>query len=99
MQSKEAQRVSGANNNGANITVAAGCLAMINWALRNPKEGMLFPDDLDSQSSKEILQLCEPFLGQIVSQEVPYDLVSSIDHRLIVIDAGQLPNLPQGTSL
>jgi len=60
---------------------------------------MLFPDDLDSHSSKEILQLCEPFLGQIVSQEIPYDLVSSIDQRLIVIDAGQLPNLPQGTSL
>jgi len=90
MQLNEAQRVSGLNNNGANITVAAGCLSMINWALRYPHKGMLFPDDLDSQSSKDILELSQPFLGQIISQEIPYDWVSSIDDRLIIVEPGNL---------
>lgn len=46
MQCREAQRVGGPINNGANLTVSAGCAAAIAWALLNPGHGALFPDEV-----------------------------------------------------
>jgi homospermidine synthase len=91
MKATEAQRVSGLTNNGANITVSAACLATISWAMANPNRGMLFPDDLSHVESEQILTLCEPFLGELVSCAVPPDLLPPLNQPFVETNLGVLP--------
>ena len=55
--------------NGATVTVAAGCLAACKWALENPKRGIVFPEALDWEY---IMKLSLPYLGSFISRPVPW---------------------------
>jgi homospermidine synthase len=50
-------------NNATSLQVAAGVLAGIAWALRNPHAGVVEPDDLDHEA---IMQIARPYLGEVV---------------------------------
>jgi homospermidine synthase len=50
-------------NNATSMQVAAGVLAGMVWALRNPRAGVVEPDDLDY---KFVLEIAKPYLGDLV---------------------------------
>jgi homospermidine synthase len=50
-------------NNATSMQVAAGALAGMVWALRNPGAGVVEPDDLDHAL---VLQIAKPYLGEVV---------------------------------
>ena len=50
-------------NNATSMQVAAGVLAGVVWALRNPRAGVVEPDDLDHNL---ILEIAKPYLGQLI---------------------------------
>jgi homospermidine synthase len=60
--------------NATAVQVAAGVLAGILWAIRNPKKGLCFPEDLPHD---EVLKTAKPYLGQVVSQPVDWTPLSS----------------------
>jgi Homospermidine synthase len=51
--------------NATAVQVAAGVLAGIVWAIRNPKRGLCLPEDLPH---REILDIARPYLGTISSE-------------------------------
>ncbi|HMA10673.1 MAG TPA: saccharopine dehydrogenase C-terminal domain-containing protein, partial [Steroidobacteraceae bacterium] len=50
-------------NNATSLQVAAGVLAGMVWALRNPAAGVVEPDDLDHAL---VLEVARPYLGEVV---------------------------------
>lgn len=50
-------------NNATSMQVAAGVLAGMVWALRNPRAGVVEPDDLDYET---VLEIAKPYLGEVV---------------------------------
>lgn len=50
-------------NNATSMQVAAGVLAGMVWALRNPRAGVVEPDDLDHEL---ILEIAKPYLGEVI---------------------------------
>lgn len=48
--------------NATSLQVVAGALAALVWALRNPRRGVVEPDDLDFE---ECLETAAPYLGQL----------------------------------
>lgn len=50
-------------NNATSLQVVAGVLAGMVWALRNPRAGIVEPDDLDPGA---ILAIAKPYLGEVV---------------------------------
>ncbi|HUX64824.1 homospermidine synthase [Sulfuricella sp.] len=50
-------------NNATSMQVAAGVLAGMVWALRNPRAGVVEPDDLDHET---VLEIAKPYLGEVV---------------------------------
>ena len=50
--------------NATSVQVAAGALAAVVWAIRNPRRGLLEPDDLDFE---QCLETAAPYLGRLVS--------------------------------
>ena len=50
-------------NNATSMQVAAGVLAGMVWALRNPRAGVVEPDDLDYEA---VLEIAKPYLGEVV---------------------------------
>lgn len=50
--------------NATAVQVAAGVLAAVQWAMRNPRRGFCFPEDLPHE---EILRTARPYLGRLVS--------------------------------
>ncbi len=50
--------------NATAVQVAAGVLAAVLWAERNPRRGFCFPEDLPHE---EILRDARPYLGRVVS--------------------------------
>jgi len=53
------------HQNATTMQVAAGVISAMIWAIKNPEEGLLVPDDLPYE---EILSYAQPYLGTIVSQ-------------------------------
>lgn len=51
--------------NATAVQVAAGVLAAILWAVRNPRKGVRLPEDLPHE---EILRDAKPYLGEVISQ-------------------------------
>lgn len=49
--------------NATSLQVVAGVLAGMVWALRNPRAGVVEPDDLDY---KMVLEIAGPYLGELV---------------------------------
>jgi homospermidine synthase len=50
-------------NNATSLQVAAGVLGAVVWAIRNPAEGIVEPEDLDYQT---VLEIANPYLGPVV---------------------------------
>lgn len=50
-------------NNATSMQVAAGVLAGMVWALRNPHAGVVEPDDIDYEM---VLEIAKPYLGELV---------------------------------
>ncbi len=50
-------------NNATSLQVAAGVLAGIVWALRNPHASVVEPDDIDHEL---VLAIAQPYLGELV---------------------------------
>ena len=50
-------------NNATSMQVAAGVLAGMVWALRNPEAGVVEPDDFDHAF---VLEIAKPYLGEVV---------------------------------
>ncbi|AEJ01339.1 homospermidine synthase [Nitrosomonas sp. Is79A3] len=50
-------------NNATSMQVAAGVLAGMVWALRNPEAGVVEPDDFDHAL---VLEIAKPYLGEVV---------------------------------
>jgi homospermidine synthase len=50
-------------NNATSMQVAAGALAGMVWALRNPHAGVVEPDDIDYEI---VLEIAKPYLGELV---------------------------------
>lgn len=51
------------HSNATSLQVVAGVLAGMVWALRNPRAGVVEPDDLDY---KLVLEIAGPYLGELV---------------------------------
>jgi homospermidine synthase len=51
------------HNNATTLQVAAGVLAGIVWALRNPRAGIVEPDDIDDEV---VMDIARPYLGEVV---------------------------------
>ncbi len=52
------------HSNATAVQIAAGILAAILWALRNPNRGICLPENLPH---RDILSTSKPYLGQVVS--------------------------------
>jgi len=50
-------------NNATSLQVVAGILGAMVWALRNPRAGVVEPDDIDHEL---VLEVATPFLGGVV---------------------------------
>jgi homospermidine synthase len=51
--------------NATSVQVAAGALAAVVWAIRNPRRGIVEPDDLDFESC---LATATPYLGRLIGE-------------------------------
>lgn len=60
----EAARKKVSHVNSTAIQVAVGVLAAIEWVLKNPDQGLCFPEDLPHE---EILDCARPYLGDFIS--------------------------------
>jgi homospermidine synthase len=61
--STEAARRLAPYNSATTLQVAAGVVAGMVWGMRNPRRGIVDPDELPFD---EILALCRPYLGEVV---------------------------------
>ena len=61
------------NVNATAVQVAAGVLAGILWAIRNPRKGLCFPEDLPHE---DVLEAAGPYLGELVSKAVEWTPLS-----------------------
>jgi homospermidine synthase len=50
-------------NNATSLQVTAAVLAGVVWALENPQQGIVEPDEIDF---RRILAICRPYLGEVV---------------------------------
>jgi homospermidine synthase len=50
-------------NNATSLQVTAAIMSGVIWAMRNPRRGILEPDELPF---REILRVCRPYLGDLV---------------------------------
>ena len=50
-------------NNATSMQVAVGVLAGMVWALRNPKNSVVEPDDIDHEM---VMEIAKPYLGEMV---------------------------------
>ena len=50
-------------NNATSLQVAAGVLAGVIWAIRNPGLGVIEPDDIDHET---MLEIARPYLGEVI---------------------------------
>lgn len=56
-------RKSAPYNNATSLQVAAGVLAGVIWAIRNPDLGVIEPDDIDHET---MLEIARPYLGEVI---------------------------------
>jgi homospermidine synthase len=49
--------------NATSVQVAAGALAAVVWAIRNPRRGIVEPDELDFE---QCLETAAPYIGRLV---------------------------------
>jgi len=69
MLSIESARKSVPHSNVTAVQVVSGIRAAVLWALRNPREGLCFPEDLPHET---ILAPARPYLGRVVSEALDW---------------------------
>lgn len=55
--------------NSTTLQVAASVMGAINWMIKNPRQGVCFPEHLPFE---EVMEIARPYLGQFVSQPVEW---------------------------
>jgi homospermidine synthase len=65
------------HNNATSLQVTASVLAGIIWAMENPRAGIVEPDDMDFE---RILQICMPYLGNVVGAYGDWTPLDDRDH-------------------
>jgi homospermidine synthase len=53
------------HNNATSLQVTVSVLAGLIWAMENPNEGIVEPEDLDY---RRVLEICRPYLGTVVGE-------------------------------
>jgi homospermidine synthase len=80
--------------NATTVQVVAGALAATVWAIRNPRRGLVEPDQLDHE---ECLAVAEPYLGKLTGQFTDWTPLQGrgelFPERLDVDDPWQLQNI------
>ncbi|MBI1977120.1 MAG: homospermidine synthase [Candidatus Omnitrophica bacterium] len=77
------------HQNATTLQVAISAVAASLWAIQNPNEGFLLPDDLPHE---EILKISKPYLGPFVSKAV--DWMPLRDRKNLYLDYGaRIPKL------
>ncbi|CAF0735208.1 unnamed protein product [Rotaria sordida] len=64
----EARRLA-PGQNATTVQVAISVVAAVNYCIKHPNEGICLPDDIDVD---EILDICVPYLGELVSKSVDW---------------------------
>ena len=64
-------------NNATSIQVAAGVLGGVVWAMENPREGIIDPDDVDFE---RVLEIANPYLGEVVGVYSDWTPLSGRNH-------------------
>ena len=63
--SVEGARALGPHFNATSLQVAAGVLGGMVWAMENPNQGVVEPEDMDW---KRVLEIASPYLGQLFGE-------------------------------
>jgi homospermidine synthase len=53
------------HNNATSLQVTVSVLGGLIWAMENPNEGVVEPDDIDF---RRVLEVCRPYLGLVVGE-------------------------------
>ncbi len=61
----EAARKLAPYNSATSLQVTAACLSGMIWAMENPNQGLVEPDEMDFRRN---LEICMPYLGPVVGQ-------------------------------
>ncbi len=62
--------------NATTLQVAASVLSAITWMIKNPRRGVMLPDQLPHE---EILNLARPYLGKVISIPIAWSPVATGD--------------------
>jgi homospermidine synthase len=65
------------HQNATTVQVAIGVVSAIMWTIRNPNEGLCFPEDLPHDY---ILSIAKPYLGKFVSE--PSDWTPLVNYQV-----------------
>ena len=80
-------------NNATSIQVAAGVMGGVVWAMENPREGIVDPDDVDFE---RVLELANPYLGNVIGVYSDWTPLTGRNHPfpedLDTTDAWQFKN-------
>lgn len=69
--------------NATTLQVAASVLSAVSWMIKNPRRGVLLPDQLPHE---EILSLARPYLGKVVSIPIAWTPVPTEDDESALSD-------------
>jgi homospermidine synthase len=67
------------HNNATSLQVTVAVLAGVIWAIEQPQAGIVEPDDLDFE---RVLEICRPYLGEVVGAYGDWTPLSGRDHPL-----------------
>ncbi|GMU70084.1 MAG: hypothetical protein AMXMBFR37_24160 [Steroidobacteraceae bacterium] len=67
------------HNQATSLQVTIACLAGMVWAMENPNEGLLEPDELDF---RRMLEICSPYLGPVVGEYTDWTPLSDRERLL-----------------
>ena len=80
--------------NATSVQVAAGALAAVVWAIRNPRRGIVEPDDLDFEAC---LETAAPYIGKLVGDYTAWTPLQGrgelFEEDLVIDQPWQLQNV------
>lgn len=80
--------------NATTIQVVAGAITAIIWAIRNPRRGLVEPEDMDF---RECLEIATPYLGQLTGEFTDWTPLDGrgkyFSEKLDVLSPWQLQNI------
>jgi len=70
--------------NATTLQVAASVTSAVSWMIRNPRRGVLLPDQLPHD---EILEMARPYLGKVLSVPIAWTPVPTRDDDPDAVDS------------